>query len=505
MKTSENTINRVYKFGCRAPRDGRGGKLVEQILGQAHNYAEALRRAHNDSKRAQRNLYESKDDAAHVLAFVYRELNAAVCEIRSPKSRGHLIDHGTYWLEEEAMHQASKKLGRDPIQRRFWDGSGRIGVALMSNQKFAAEGAWTHPRVQLSLPNAKGHAEICIRVGPMKAPETLTWPIKLHRPFPKGSVVTGVVMQRERVGHRFRWNALVSLAMPVVERDELAVGTVGVDLGWRKEAEGVLRVATHDGGADRGCLAIDTAGAYAYANAVRGFRDAAFNLVKEYAAEKGLEGAEHARLWKSKDRVYRLAKKHPADLGLAWWVDRDKHLEDIECGVRMKAQRRRLDAFRVYADKLAKTYRTLALEDMSMAAWVGEAPASELERNRSAASLAELQSVLALRFGADRVDWIAPAYTSMSFSDCGAVRSEKVGPRATWTCEACGVTHHQDENAAKVLRDLSERWSAEKKAPRARKPKPKEKKVKKGADGIATGNEIRSVVTPRQPVGEAAE
>ena len=495
--SADERTDRVYKYGCRAPREAA---LAEQLLGQAWLYREELRRIQNDHHRDLR-LLDRKDDAGHVRVWLR---NRALEQTRTARSRrGHLLDNGTYWLIEDAVLQASKANGLDPIRRSQWDGTGRIGAAIQSVQKFPADD-WNHKRARLTAPNERGHAELTIAVGAVKDGREITWPIKLHRPFPKGAIVKRVAVQRTRVGHRFRWEALVTISTLPTHHDREAKGVVGVDLGWRREGPKTMRVATHAGANDVGTLCIDTLESFLYADSVKGFRDLAFDAAKAYVKDAALPGAEHAHLWKDKDRMRRLARVS-GELGPAWWNERDKHLEDIECGVRARAIRRRLDAFRTYADALARRYRTVVLEDMPMADWVGEAETHAKERRRSVAALGLLQNVIAGRFGPERTDWAPAAYTSMTCADCGYIRSEKIGPQVEWICASCGAVHHQDENAAEVLRQDGERWSDAGNAVRARTRKAKKGAPKQRGDGIATGDEIRSVVTAREPIASAAE
>jgi len=498
--------NRVYKFGCRAPDQP---ELAEQILGQAWLYRDELRRIYNAQKRDARALLDAKDDSSHVFSWLHDCLNEQIRGARG--RRGHLLDAGTYWLIEASVLAASKASKLDPIKTQHWDGTGRIGAEIQSTTQFPAA-EWEHKRVDLTTPNEKRHATLMIRVGPlprrrkgqMAVGRSIAWPIKLHRPFPEGALVKQVAVQRTRVGHRFRWEALVTIAYECERFDARAEGVVGVDLGWRSDGELGMRVATHHGtDDDEGVLHIGTHLKFEYSDAVRGTRDLVFDEAKEYVASAGVPGGEHARLWRDKERMRRLARQ--GELGAAMWNERDKHLEDIECGVRERAIGRRRDAYRVYADKLAKRYRYVVLEDMPMEDWVGEAPTSGLERRRSTAALYLLQMTLAQRFGLDRTDWAPSRNTSRTCSACGHVRSETVGPQAHWTCAGCDVNHHQDENAAKILRMDGERWIGGGNPPRARKRKASKGKGKRELRDVATGDELEMVVTARGSVSEAAE
>lgn len=512
---------RVYKFGCRRPDDEQ---RALQLIGQAWLYREDLRQAYNTYARERRadyaanaeaehvNVYERARYGVHVIAFhrnrtfrTFREeLNGRVRDIRS--RRGHLLDWGTYQLEEAAALAASKASDLSDIKQQPWDETGRIGCMILSSTAFPAA-AWKHPRVVLTEPDARGHANLTIRVGAAKSAMQITWPIKLHRPFPKNSIVKQVAVQRIRLGWRYRWEAIITLGIPddVEVRDPHAYGTVGIDVGWREEHERGQRISTHESNGTVGSLHIHTREKLLYADEVRGTRDRLFDQAKYYAQDTGIQGCEHAKLWRNKKRLHQIALRRISsgtpDLGLVWWRERDRHLEDIERAAREKSIAQRRHAIREYADSLAKQYEFVALEDMPMTDWLNKGETSELERRRATAALSELQSAIVHRFGDARVDWVPPEYTTMTCAKCGVVRGEPVGRRVYWVC-ACGHEHHQDVNAAEVIRLRSEGWRGDGNPVRARtrKPKKKEGKKRKAAKVI-----MRKEDTARVPLSEAAE
>lgn len=477
-KVDTGCIDRVFKFGCLSPDNEA---LALQLLGQASNYREDLRRVYNDYRRWFLSHYEGNKEATHVCLFEKQESNdedahvrvyekdsssAYIAEqllsrVREARSkRGHLLDAGTYWLVEDTIAVAHSRTdfykmisAPDPFD---WTGS--IGAEIQARAKFPAA-AFQGSRVHL-VPNQDSkdpglYYLLTIQVGAKKEKHFLTFPLKLHRPFPANAIVNKVTVQRCRTGHRYYWEALISISFKKPERDLDAVGVVGVDIGWRAEAGG-KRVATFNGADTVGVLRIDTLTSFEYSDSIQGFRDTNFDLVKDYVAGIELPGTESVKLWKSKSRMHRLALRNP-ELGICLWRERDKHLEDIESGVRSKAMRRRLNTYRVFADMLARKYKYVALEDMPMADWVGEGETHARERNRSVAALYILQLVIAQRFGADRTDWVPAEFTSMTCSHCGEIRAETVGPAPYWQCE-CGAVHHQDENAAIIIRRDSEGW-----------------------------------------------
>lgn len=496
-------MDRVYKFGCRSPNDER---TAVQLLGQAWLYYEDVLRAY--ARHAHRRV--KGDDDAHMFAYATHAKNR---DIRAARARrGHLLDCGTYWLVEAAALQAAKTSLGPPKVRPF-DGTGRIGAAIQPVDQFSAD-AWNHGRVSLSAPDSRGHAELSILVGEKKRARALTWPVKLHRPFPRGAIVKQVAVQRTRNGHRFRWEALVTISFDEraelrgstnersVERDVNARGAVGVDVGWYRDGEQGFRCATHAGpDGEVGALHIDLPNAFLYSDSVRSIRDVNFDDAKAYAQNAGLEGASHAKLWRNKQRLVDVAGR-VEDLGLALWVERDKHLEDIECGVRQRAMRRRLDSYRRYADALARRFKIVALEDMPMQDWVGKGETHAKERRRSMAALYLLQQCIVHRFGDARVDWVPAEYTTMTCAECGAVQGAQVGAERMHECDACGARWHQDENAARVIRSRCERWTGGGSPVRARSRKLKKKGKKKAA---SRAPEVTESATAREAVDKAAE
>lgn len=587
-------VDRIYRFGAWEPQKPEERALALQMLGLAHLYGDDLRRAYNEQKRWERAIrsglaesthvraYEAHlaevDEIGHVFAFekavmwqeVKDQKNERVRAVRA--RRGALLDHGTYWLVEEQFTAAAADSGLDPIRKRDWDQTGRIGAAIASTERFPAvpefepsatieaDTMWDHPRVRLSTltdlwtkggtvsRKKAGCGELTIVVGPRarkgsgEVDKSITWPVRMHRPFPVDAIVKRVAMLRVRVGQRFRWKLLVTVNyedtctdMPVSTEGLAAAASsgpsvVGIDLGWRREkppAEGgeryfpagqqnaidvrsgpPMRVATWNGqtgeSVDAGAIVSDALSLFTYADAVHGTRDDHFNLVKEYIKKEQLPGWQHVHAWKSKDRVRRLAAKLPMDLGLAMWCARDKHLEDIESARRALAIDRRKDLMRSTAARLARRYRYVALEDMAMSKFVGKAETHSAERRRSMASLAEWQKTLAARFGPERTVWVPAALTTMTCSACAHVREKPVGVAARWTCDGCGADHHQDENAAIVIRQWAEQWLVQGKPPRAR-TKITAVKGKGKAQAIATGTEERMVVRPKESLEHAAE
>lgn len=531
--------DRVYRFGCKRPDQPH---LAEQLLGQAWLYRDALRRVYNRYRRALRSHAEAEAESAHVQAWCAHEaltryaahvaawhvqapyqafhdgLNAGIREVRDV--RGHLLDCGTYWLlEAEALsaHKAATKHGNRyaPLTVPPFDLTGRIGAAIQSREQFDADVWPDSGRVTLTKERDVGRCQhrLTIFVGELKAGRALSWPIALHRPFPPGTRVKQVAVQAVRNGHRISWEALLTVGLSgeaVFKADRGARGVVGVDVGWRDEGDLGKRVSTHDGSdGDAGVLRIDTLRHFEYADAVEGTRDTVFNAAKEDAAHRGL-GREGERIdqWRDKSRLHRRTEALANDEALAWWHHRDKHLQDISAGVRQRAVRRRLDAFRVYANDLAKRYQYVVLEDMPMADWVGEGETAKRERSRSSAGLYILQQSIAQRFGPNRVHWAPPQDSSRTCSDCGIVRPTSVGPAPRWTCE-CGREHHQDENAARVLRLWGERWIGDGNAPRARtrkalkpKLKPKAKRGKMSKPALGTVSKAKGA---RKAMSNAAE
>jgi len=120
-------------------------------------------------------------------------------------------------------------------------------------------------------------------------------------------------------------------------------------------------------------------------------------------------------------------------LYLEWWRRKNRHLYQWECDQRVKSHGWRDETFRIFASKLAKTYETIIVRDMSFAKIARrEAPESDtviperVRANRQLAAPGKLRSSIVSAVGESRV--IELTYRADKPSDDNATQSDVVEP-----------------------------------------------------------------------------
>lgn len=455
-------ITKVFQYGCRAPRDDIQETRAIQLLGQAANYADDLRRAYNVDRR---DLSHKREDA-HVIVWSRQperreDRNARIRAARA--ARGALVDWGTYSLVEEAVLQSAKRTAvgdRLRAHPRVWDGQGRIGAFVSSSNKPKVEqdGSVHHGRITMTAPDAKGYALLAVVVGPAKTGTRIVWPIKVHRPLPVGATIDRVAVQRVRNGWRYRWEALFTVTYESAQTPRPS-GVATMMLSTIPGTGHVADVLLPDGRTF--AITHDVADSMRYSDSVRSTRDQHFDIAKALASERYRTEQQHPEMWRDKSRLARLALREN-DADLEWWRYRDRHLEDIESGVRQRSERRRLDAYRVAAARIAAACSVLVLEDIRPTlATRGE------NREANYDALGELHCTLADKTS---LCWMPPEYTSLT-----------------------------------DLRDAGENWIAEQGTVRARTSKPVKRKAEPYQAPNAGTEHGYEVEGARKPLANAAE
>ena len=322
----------------------------------------------------------------------------------------------------------ARKTGRAARFAPF-DGGGRIIVQILKTtvNKRTAYVPWTSivngtakvatvTRVPQGIyrpgkahPKKLGNAILRLSLGRGRAVEI---PFTLHREPPLGSTVQFISIHRHRVGTRSKWAVMFTFAHTdkAVWRDPLLAktGAVAIDLGWRMQPDGGIKVATWvgDDGAT-GTVELPTNAKPARAKFDLTWRE---RMEKTYAIESGRDTdydkvrdqlIEFLRARGSiPDFIKDMVKKDTTDAKIlliikqwraqkrlvkvvfAWrtnrfdgdaeifqavesWRHHDKHLLNYEDGLREKLLRNRLDIYRVAAATLTRRYATVVLEGKS--------------------------------------------------------------------------------------------------------------------------------------------
>lgn len=372
---------------------------------------------------------------------------------------------GTYLLVEKAIEAAigaarkkakkakkaqkaknSQKPPMDPGFRR-WDGDGRVGVQIHGRLTTRGLVRGEHSFLQMdALPegqwdtrSGRRHAwsKVRVRVGSEdnRAPVFAEFPVLLHRPLPDG-VVKWAWIKISRIGTRTRYELQLVMESMEFARRRCGVGTVGLDLGWRKKEDGGIRVAcTIDnlGKEEEYVLPAAIGEALAHCDTLKSHQDRWFNLAKRVVAEHKAALPEefakevtHIANWKSPGRMTTLVRRWTKESGhqerlrelygawkverlaagqdlmdshervtawlvlgsrdgttpaLLWflhvWQRKNNHLYDWLSNQRDKALARRKDIFRNWAAQLSARYETLVIEEFDLRRFARDATPEE--------------------------------------------------------------------------------------------------------------------------------
>jgi hypothetical protein len=397
---------------------------------------------------------------------------------------------GTKNAVAEAVEAAAAASPFGPLRFRRWTRNGRLYCQVMGGIPTAAAFACADTRIQLErVPGSRKRAVARVRIGSDgRAPIWAELTAIIHRPLPPNGVVKGVSIVRKQGRFQFvggrpvprdEWAIHVVVTIPeepLVARE----GVVAVDVGWRRMADGSLRtgVCVDDTGhVTPLTLPADLCALWPAAEAAKSERDLLFNAMRDRcadwldandASDELREAAVTIRQWRGLSRLHGLIARFQEiregsaiAAELRDWQYQDSLLEMRErCDIR-KALATRLDVYRKFAAGLGARYGTIVVEKLNVAemrrnALPEDDPDEVPKRWRNAASIGLLLTCIKQQGRAGVV--AAPA--AGTTSTCHACGSTQVWDRRklNHTCDRCGATWDQDENAA---RNLLSRYASE--------------------------------------------
>lgn len=473
----------VYEYGLLQP-DVMQAEVWEQLY-LAHRYYNNLIEVERDRRDAVAALTEeSRSDEWKVAA---KRLDDTAKERRKRLRAECGVYWGTYLLIEQAVDQASKAKAMPKFRR--WNREGLLGVQFQKGLDVelldadtraqispVSEEAWA-PETSRGQRKALGRTRLKLRIGSDgRKPVFAEWPMVMHRPFPEGaSVKWAKVIVRQNAGWP-RWVVQFTLDVSsatvrprLADLDDSETRTCAVDLGWRSRQKAGLRAAMF--GDFRGCEEFQIPAIIRekldYADSVRSIRDqkldemkaALVPLCKGVAWPEKIAGsckAMHA--WRAPGKFVRLVRKHaeilPAEAVdlLHAWRHRDRHLWQIETGVRRKAIRRREKIVENWAARLCERYDRIVLEDFRLTDVIPKVTGPKAPRQRVVVAPGILRDRLlnAARGRGVEVVKVNPAYTTAACHACGVVE-EWDQAKLIHTCTACEESWDQDENAVQNM------------------------------------------------------
>lgn len=358
-----------------------GVAQIDKKLAEAKAVLERSLRAVSEHKAANRTRKVPQELAASVAQAKasLRELRAArrlalkdareaVAPVLKQIEERHLLMHksaraqcgvywGTYLLVEDAMNLVRKMplfdaFGEpnDPRFSRWSGGAGLVGlVGVQLPHGIEVRELTEDRRVQL-LPgqpkkNADPNSKRSLKNRPMllrmrvgsgegRNPIWASWPMIYSRPLPENARIQRVSVSRRYVGPRGEQGSkeewTVQFTVQVPERYlRRGKGSVAVDLGWRSEENGDLRVGTWQGDDEQDGIIVankNVLDRIAHVRSLESIRDLSFgeivgSLVKYREHLKTtasldahwehwfLDQTQHLYQWKSKERLHRFIEQ----------------------------------------------------------------------------------------------------------------------------------------------------------------------------------------------------
>jgi hypothetical protein len=270
------------------------------------------------------------------------------------------------------------------------------------------------------------HGTLWMRVGSDgRAPVWAQWPIWVHRRIPDAAMWKWVRVSVRRVGPEREpiWSCEITVddPAPTARSLDMHLGqeAIAIEWCWEKLDDGRLRVArwadTRGASGDLALAAYDVEG-ISKPDGIRAVRDVLRNDVRKrlqralHECNEPLpkwlaDAAGTLHLWESHARLHDFAKQwrdarcdaaRTAYEILDAWDLRDDHLWTYEANARRKALHRRDDRYRVWAARLAQTYRTVLLSDQDLSR---EARWGDEGATRFAAGCSGLRAAVRNAFG----------------------------------------------------------------------------------------------------------
>lgn len=407
---------------------------------------------------------------------------------------------GTYQKVENAVESAIKKTKGPPRFAR-WSHDGMYGQVAV---QVIGGGTWQEMLI------GKGKISSLLRGEPAPCKRTSEkaarpWQFSLRvssdenrkpiwasvmayvspRSMPEDAKIMGVALVRKPLAphrmsdgkfhHRYDWSLQFTIRTNE-EKPRATTGACGIDVGWRLMEDGSLRVAYlagDDGYHEELRLPSQLVTAWGKLQSIQSIRDRAFDAILvrlvEWKQQQTTElpewFAEAAKCvgqWKSKGRLGRLVDQWAESriVGddeimdeLQAWRAHDVHLWQWQVDGERKAQRQRLDLYRVFAHRVSQRYGSIFVEDFDLRAIqrdrkpddnTADAGAKEYMRT---ACLSTLIGLLKQKKAVE----VEPANTTKRCHACGSIE-EWDHARDLWhTCENCKLPWDQDYNGAKNI------------------------------------------------------
>lgn len=449
---------------------------IKDVIAQLREMAPTIKEARKTAYRA------SKD----TLRVIENERMAKVKLARQTASAEGLW-WGHYNAVLESYEVARSRAAKEGVELKFrhFDGAGRLTNQIingMSVEDFM-QGRKAQARIEpcpdgYRIERPRGCVTRALTVAIYSIdhkPQTITWPIVLHRPLPENGRVQMVTVHRRKRADRWRWHAVVTIRKPVDERIP-ANTRLAINLGWRQTPQG-LRVATllRDGDSEPQHIYVPKPLLIGHAAGERnrGAQDNDLNDMIGWLRQLPLQDAPEALIEvateiksKPKPRPRHFEwLRHTWEAGAGHWCPDDldklrafgyrwrRYWRDDTAG-RFWLGNARLDHYRVQVKKLVGDAGTVLINqhDMSQTARSEDTELPQGARHhRVLAAPSELRLVLDnwVRKTGGRV--VVRKGPHDVCGHCSGPLGKQNGIALVWQCVSCGRTVDQDENYCRMM------------------------------------------------------
>lgn len=398
--------------------------------------------------------------------------------------------------------------------------------------------------------------------GEGRTPIWISFPVILHRLPPPGATLTWAWVRATRIGTSLRYELQLTVESEAFDKGPCGKGVCAIDIGWRLLPDGALRVGylRDDKGIEREFylpkLLLER---LRFCSQLRSYQSLHFDTARAawarwIATEESLpewmaEVKQYIHQWKSPARMAkavdrwieeagareeldqlwelwrdaRLASKldlfdtldvvadffktkshlGPTLIYMELWRRKSRHLHDWEVHQRSKCLGWRKDIYRNIAAELAKTYKTVVVEDFDLRRFARnaqpeEATADHFHWIRNTAAPSELRGCLVSALGKDRVVKELSVDSTRECDFCHHVSTwtDKERCERVLECQGCHRQWDQDSNAARVLlRRYFERFGGGGKREDENTAK-KPKAGRRGKDRSQTRPEVHGITAP---------
>lgn len=538
---------RVYQYGCRPPLTGEDAAMGEMRrrvtfwnrlveIERAHQAAigavlaelapdvalaeaavarwEADKETVGEERATALKAAWKARQAARRAAFARDDVKARVGDLETARKatvKAAYHDSGLYWPNYNDVLAAYGVARRQPGELRFhsWrQGEGKLSMAwptgLPVTRLLAGgdnmlqidpvpEAAWTSPirgeRRRLSRTVVRLRIGSERQDGARPTPIWLELPVVLHRPLPAGGLVRQAAVLRERVGAAVRWKLVLTVELPADEVSPVprGEGRIGIDVGWRKTADGLRIAAWSDDLGRTGEVVLPAAwlSEMGRVEDLQSLRDQHVNAIKAalgawVKAAPGVpawlrENVRTLAQWRAAGRLVALERRWRVerfagdDAGyqmLSEWARRDLHLWEWESHLRDQLIRQRRERYRVFAADVVRRYREVVMEAFDLRPMARRDQAAtdlpgEARHMRQWAAVSVFREAVknACRREGVGVREVDARNTTRECPDCGAIEEFDAAASVYHTCGVCGRRRDQDLGAARILLMRSERGS----------------------------------------------